>query len=445
MMSSSDAIIWNIEKDPQLRSTVMAVWLLDQAPTPQRMEANIDRMVAAIPRLRQRVAEDRPRPRWEAVSDLRLQDHFVRQQIDGEISLDAAVDFAETWVHEPFDRQQPLWRLGLLTSATDGKAAVVIKVHHAIADGMGMVLMLGAFTDLERNPGPALVPVSPDESDRPTFTLRQRLRHKATAAAQSFKSEPVGQSVGVLATMRSAIKLVTPHRTPHSSLMAERSAVLRMETRELPFADFKAGAEASGVTLNDFFISIMADALTSYHEALGHECDKLRVHMPVDIRNERTATLAGNQFVPARVSLDLRAAPGRTRRSHIAMQLERLRDEPALGHINTVSAAIQRLGKPISRWIIGGMMKGVDVLSSNVPGPNFPLYLAGSKIETFFAFGPPAGAALNATLFSYDGSVGIGLTCDTAAMPQLDVFLASLDDVIATEVPAIGSALATPA
>ena len=179
----------------------------------------------------------------------------------------------------------------------------------------------------------------------------------------------------------------------------------------------------------------MADALTDYHEEMGVACPRLRVHMPVDIRSGRTANLAGNQFVPARVSLDVRAAPGHTRRAHIAMQLDTLRQEPALGHINTVSAAIQRLGKPISRWIIGGMMKGVDVLASNVPGPDFPLFLAGSKIEEFYAFGPPAGASLNATLFSYDGVVSIALTIDAAAITDQTRFGCCLDQVIAEAFP----------
>ncbi len=117
------------------------------------------------------------------------------------------------------------------------------------------------------------------------------------------------------------------------------------------------------------------------------------------------------------------------------MQLETLCEEPALGHINTVSAAIQRLGKPISRWIIGGMMKGVDVLASNVPGPDFPLLLAGAQIEQFYAFGPPAGAALNATLFSYDGNVGIALTIDGAAITDQARFGYCLDQVIAEAFP----------
>jgi hypothetical protein len=77
------------------------------------------------------------------------------------------------------------------------------------------------------------------------------------------------------------------------------------------------------------------------------------------------------------------------------------------------------------------MMKGVDVLASNVPGPNFPLYVAGVRVERFHAFGPPAGAALNVTLFSYDGTVNLGITIDEAAITDRHRFLRCLDEAIA--------------
>ena len=436
MMSSSDAIIWNIEKDPQLQSTIMAVWLLDEEPTPERMAQNVDRMVAAIPRLRQRVQPGRPRPSWDPLDagELDLAHHYVAQSMAPGSDFSAVLDFAQTWVREPFDRTRPLWRLALLTGLAGGKAAIVIKVHHAIADGMGMVLMLGAFTDFERHPvampiGDSVVELPPG---RDVYSPAKRLATRIGRAARSFGRSPLAAFSSSARTLGSAIRLVTPHRAPHSRLMTERSQELVMTTRRIDLAAFRALAAESGCSLNDLFVSLIADAITIHHQRLGVDCPRLRVHMPVDIRTDRTATLAGNQFVPARVSLDLDARPpGPARRLDIMRQLETLRSEPALAHINTVSAAIQKLGKPISRWIIGGMMKGVDVLASNVPGPDFPLFIAGTKIEEFYAFGPPAGAALNATLFSYDGDIGIGLTIDDSAIVDRAAFLRSLDDTLA--------------
>jgi WS/DGAT/MGAT family acyltransferase len=431
MMGSSDALIWNIEADPQLQSTVMAVWQLDAIPTPERMSANIDRMVASIPRLRQHVVEGRPRPTWVDVGSVDLDRHYSVHDLGGSATFDDAVRIAEEWVAVPFDRSRPLWQLGLFAGLADGKAAVVIKVHHAIADGMGMVLMLAAFTDLE--PEPPVLP-TPDNVrelpvERPTWSRTKRAAAKIREAATALVRHPVQSVRETVRTLDSSIRLVTPNRTPRSPLMTARSGELTLDTRTLPLNEFKSAGRAVEASINDVFVAVITRAIRGYHHHHDHECRELRVHMPVNSRTARTAVLAGNDWVPARIVLQLETDHSPIR--HVRDQLESLRVEPALGHINAVSSAIQRLGRPISRWIIGGMMKGVDVLASNVPGPPFPLYLAGSQIERFVAFGPPAGASLNVTMFSYDGTINLGITSDAASVTDRDRFLSCLDEAIA--------------
>ncbi len=429
MMSSSDAIIWNIEADPNLRSTVMAVWELDQVPTPERMAANIDRMVAAIPRLRERVEDARPRPNW-VPSPVDLERHYVVDDLPDGSGFDDAIAYAERWACEPFDRDAPLWRLGLLRGLADGRAAAVIKVHHSIADGLGMVLMLGAFTDLERDP-PAVPPadnVVEFPTARPAWSHARRAGHKLAAGARAVGRAPVTATTDGIRTVRSMLKLVQPNRTPRSRLMTERSPDRGLDAREILLADVKAAGKARGRSINDVFVGIVTDAVRRYHWRAGARCEQLRVHIPVNSRTARTADVVGNEFVPARLVVDLHGEHGTI--DGVGAQLERLRAEPALHHVNTVSASIHRLGRRLSRWVIGGMMQGVDVLASNVPGPPFPLFLAGAKVERFVAFGPPAGAALNVTAFSYDGTVHLGVTIDTASVTDRELFLECLDQTL---------------
>lgn len=441
MMSSSDAIIWNIEADPRLRSTVMSVWQLDSVPTAERMSRNVERMVAAIPRLRQRVEEGRPRPRW-VETDVDLDEHYVETALPHGSTFDDALEFAERWVREPFDRNRPLWQLGLLTGLDGGRAAIVIKVHHAIADGLGMVLMLGAFTDLEANPPPQPAPSNVRElrAARPAWSPWRRAAAKTRRAASALRSAPKATTRDTAALLASSLRLVAPNRTPLSSMMTTRSGVLHLDTRAIPLDAIKQSGRIHGGTVNDVFVTITTDAIRRYHWRSGARCERLRVHMPVNSRTARTAALAGNEFVPARVVLrfdDRRPVFGQVR-----AQLDRLRAEPALHHINAVSATIQKLGRPVSRWIIGGMMCGVDVLASNVPGPPFPLFLAGAKVEQFVAFGPPAGAALNVTGFSYDGTFQLGITTDASSVTDRALFLDCLDESIHALVGSVPTAVA---
>src|SRR3954468_7163963 len=152
MMSSSDALIWHIEADPQLRSTIMSVWFLQQPPSPDRMRTTVERLVSLIPRLSQRVIDSRPRPRWVTAEGFDINDHYRYEDLGGVADRAEVFALAESWVRESFDRSRPLWQLGIFSGLADGRAALVLKVHHAIADGVGLMLMLAALADVEPNP-----------------------------------------------------------------------------------------------------------------------------------------------------------------------------------------------------------------------------------------------------------------------------------------------------
>ena len=421
-MGSSDALIWHIEQDPQLRSTVMSVWLLERPPSPERMRSTVERMVNQLPRLRQRVIDDRPRPRWAAADGFDVDHHYRYDDLGGSAERGDVLARAQQWVREPFDRSRPLWQLGVFSGLADGRGALVLKLHHAIADGVGLMLMLAAMADLEPNPRhrPALA----DVVTPPTPVTR------APKQLSTFLRHPIASTRSGLRSAVSIAKLVMPNRKPLSRLMARRSSDLCLDVASLPFTTLRNAGKQTDGSLNDAFIGLVLDTVNRYHKRHGSECGKIRIHMPINIRDAATADHAGNQFVPARIVMNVGADDAEARLRRVSKHLAAVRQEPALRWVNSVSAAIQRMGVPISRRIIGGMMKGVDVLASNVAGPPCPIYLAGEHVEEFYAFGPPAGAALNITLFSYDNTVHLGVTTVAAAVESRRQFMSCLDDAI---------------
>jgi diacylglycerol O-acyltransferase / wax synthase len=430
-MSSSDALIWHIERDPLLRSTIMSVWFLDKPPTPARMQATTERMVSELPRLRQRVVEGRPHPRWVTVDDLDIAAHYEYHVLDGEASRDDVMARAQEWVNQPFDRNRPLWQLGIFSGLAGGKGALVLKVHHAIADGVGFVLMLAALADLEPNPLHRPKPPADVVSLPAARRARRSPAKMLSLAVSSLLRRPIHSVKTALRSIASIAKLVMPASKPLSSLMSGRNNELRLDTKTVPTDTLRFAAKQAGGSLNDAFVSLVLDAIDRYHGLNAKVCGKVRIHMPINIRHTTAGDRSGNQFVPARIVMAAGGDHTEGRLRRVSSHLAAVRQEPALPWVNNVSAAIQRLGVPISRRIIGGMMKGVDVLASNVPGPPCPLYLAGVHVDEFYAFGPPAGAALNVTLFSYHGTVSLGVTTDAAAIPSRDLFMHCLDEAIA--------------
>jgi WS/DGAT/MGAT family acyltransferase len=431
MMSSSDALIWNIERDPLLRSTVSSVWILDAPPTHARMRQTVERMVAELPRLRQRVEPGRPRPRWVAAERFDIADHYCYFDLGGAADRGDVLAIAEEWVGQEFDRDRPLWQLGIFAGLTGGRGALVLKVHHSIADGIQLMNMLTALADLEPNPAPRPVPGD-------VVAFERRARGVSLRAVQAIGRRGVRRAAAIARTpvqsARSAVsiaKLVLPTMTPLSSLMATRSNELRLDVRTIGLARLRAAGREVGGSLNDAFVALVLDAVHRYHVAHGAACDEIRVHMPINVRQLTNERRGGNQFVPARTVMRLGGSSVQQRLRRVSVHLAELRSEPALPHLNTISAAIQRLGVAISRRIIGGMLKGVDVLASNVPGPPCPVYLAGVQVDEFYAFGPPCGAALNVTLFTYDGVVHLGVTTDASGVSAREHFLVCLDEAIA--------------
>jgi hypothetical protein len=104
------------------------------------------------------------------------------------------------------------------------------------------------------------------------------------------------------------------------------------------------------------------------------------------------------------------------------------RAEPALASTDAIAGILNRLPTMAVTQLFGSMLKGVDFITSNVPGTPVALYVAGARIEANFPFGPRSGAAANVVLLSYIDELHIGVNTDPAAIPDPDVFLACLEE-----------------
>ena len=199
----------------------------------------------------------------------------------------------------------------------------------------------------------------------------------------------------------------------------------------MPLSDAKAAAKAAGGRLNDFFLAGVLGGLRCYHEQLGAEPDSLRLGMPISLRDPAATEVGGNRFVPLRFVVPLQIEDPAARMQALRELVAEQRAEPALDLVDALAAVARRLPTSAQIALLGGMMRSVDVIASNVPGASIPLYLAGAGMKAQYAFGPRGGAAVNLTLLSYLDQLYIGVNADPAAVREPEAFMACLGDSFA--------------
>ncbi len=449
-MSDADALMWHVEQDPLLRSTITCLWLLDRAPDRTRLDEKIERATRLIPRLRQRVVSNPlsiAPPRWEIDPHFDISFHCRFLKATSDRSWRAVLDMAQVIAMQAFDRARPLWEFYVIDDLAAGGAAMIMKLHHAISDGVGLVQMTTSLVERYRERDPTRTPKPmPPAPEAHVMTQRERVwdalaHERARRAGQARRvlgavgsglrsavRDPLGSVRRLSDGMASTARLLAPATAPLSSIMRGRSLSLHFDTLTLSLSALKAAARAIGGTLNDAFVAAVAGGLRRYHERHGAPIGSLRMTMPINVRDSQDAGRVGNQFVPARFVVPVGIVSPLERMKAVQELVRRQRAEPALGLIEDVSGFLRRLPAPMYTALFGSMLKGVDFVTSNVPGPPFEVFVSGARIESVFGFGPLSGAAANLTLFSYLDQLGLAVNTDRAAVPDPQVFVESLQE-----------------
>jgi WS/DGAT/MGAT family acyltransferase len=384
-------------------------------------------------------------PRWETDPNFDLRYHLRYIGAPGMGKMADALAVAATEAMSSFDLARPLWEMVVIDGMADDKAAVVVKLHHTITDGIGGVKLGMQLFDLEEAPSADLGP-RPDaptvhvmsqfervvdawnHEQRQGFELASRLVPAAagTLAQLAFQPGPTLLRAGDVAA--SLARLLAPASKPLSPVMTGRSLSVDLDVLSVPLADAKAAAKAAGGKLNDFFMAAVLGGLRRYHDRHDTAPEFLRMGMPISLRAPGGADAGGNQFVPTRFLVPLQVDDPAERMRVLHQLVADQRAEPALAMVDAVSLVTRRLPKVAQVGVLGGLLRSVDLVTSNVPGVPIPLYLAGAKMEAQYPFGPRSGAAVNVTLLSYLDGLFVGVNTDPAAVPDPADFMACLRD-----------------
>ena len=458
-MRESDAFSWYMESDPALRATIVAVAWFDQSPDWDTLVERLDRATRIVPIFRRRPVEPPGRlatPRWELDPDFDLSWHLRRVASPPPHTPVTVLEMARLAAMTRFDTAHPLWEFTLVEGLTDGGAAMVMKLHHSLTDGIGGMQLLLALFDTDRlSPTQGTLPEVPSEPAHGTPELvmasllhggrkvMEIARHRASIALPSAwrtGRHPVRSSLSALETVRSVGRTIAPVSRTLSPLMKGRGLKRRLGMLEVELDDLKKASATAGGSVNDGFMAGVTGGFRRYHERHGQAVEELRVTLPISIRTAEDPA-GGNRITLERFTVPVGLADPMARVRAMGERCRTARGERSISHSNTIAGALNLLPP----GVIGSMLKHVDFLASNVPGLDFPVYLAGARMTRYVPFGPTLGAAANITLLSYDHKCGIGVTVDAAAVPDVEVFMDCLargfEEVLALAGP--GACVAT--
>lgn len=404
----------------------------------------MDAKMHLIPRYRQVVRFDPfnlAHPTWEYDQHFDLRKHIFKLQIDAPGGEQELVELASKIFTPVMERDKPLWDIYWVYGLEGGNTAMIARIHHCMVDGMSGIDLIKIILDISPNSG---IPPKPE-------TARPRTE-RLDPTRQFFDSLLGGMEEGMNRWMEFQNGLLNltqafvekPTRDVMTQViggempqMARPATVLPFNQRacsgerrlvwsEFSFAEVRQIRAALGGTVNDAALTILSGAVSKYVAAHGQltENRSVRFMVPVSLRQADQHGALGNlvSILPVEIPLDLYDPAERFR--YINQKTAQLKGGRVAEGVNLFSALMGVLPAPVQA-LAGALasmpMPAVNMVSTNVPGPQVPLYTLGKKMLGYYPY-VPVGYAVGCgcAILTYDQKITFGLTSDVQAMPDVE-------------------------
>ncbi len=410
----------------------------------ERIRRYVASKLQLIPRYRQRLAHVpfERHPVWVDDEHFNLDYHVRHTSLPRPGTAEQLNRLMARLVSQQLDRSKPLWEVAIVEGLEDDRFALISKVHHCMIDGIsGVDLMavllglapsgeIGEVPDHEPRPAPGGAELVVRETARRTgrvvAALRsaRRLREDATAIALEG-----ARRVRAMSHSLGSGWLIPASKTPLNGAIGPNR---RFATLDTPLSAVKEIKDAFGGTVNDAVLATVAGGIRRFlTDARGFGVDGLdfRVMAPVSVRARTERGTMGNQVAMWLLPLPVGTADPEERFRLVHAATEKLkRTDQALGAATLVrlsAGAPATLVSLASRLAQGARPFNLTV--TNVPGPQFPLYLMESRLVSQYPLVPLwHGHGVGVALFSYDGTVMWGFNADYDVMEDLDAFVAAV-------------------
>jgi diacylglycerol O-acyltransferase / wax synthase len=433
-MEPVDYLLYRADLDPRRRSSMMSIELLDVVPLWEHIRYDFERASRLVRRLRQKVvAPSLPvaGAEWVVDPDFHLDYHLRRVRLPEPGDLRQLLDLSQQLLAGPLDPSRPLWEATLVEGLdVDGaKAALVMKLSHAITDGVGGIELDLNVKGFERHPERGQLPPLPIPKDvTPGDLNRAGLRRlpwwaaatsvkvglKAAVLTGSAMRDPVGIASRATRFAASAQRVVGSPPVEPSPLLRRRSLKRRLDTIDVPLAGLRAAGRSVRCSVNDAYVAAVCGTLRLYHERLGVPIDTMNLALPVSLRVDDDPA-GGNRWAGARIAAPVGVVDPGKRMEAIREQVALGRREPAIEVLRAVAPLVSRL--PVGMIeTLGSSALANDVQVSNVPGHTQRRFVGGAEVVRLVPIGPLPGPAMMIVMLSQNGTCYVGVNYDTVSV-----------------------------
>ena len=432
-MSRVDTAWLRMERATNLMM-ITGVMMFETPMDIQTLRRVVEQRFLAYPRFRQKAVETPAGAWWETDRDFDIDWHIRLTALPGRAGKKELERLTSQLASTPLDQTKPLWQFHLVEKFGGG-SALITRIHHCYADGIALVQVLLSLTDTSPEPKPSArlekawlkkehAPVAKrvGRIDRYMKLGSQMLergmdlyRDPTMAALMANEGVEIAREVG------NALSLSDDPPTVLKGRLGVSKRVAWAEPLNL--SEVKSVSRALRCTVNDILLASASGALRSYMIERGEQIDgvTIRATVPVNLRPLEHAKQLGNHFGLVFLDLPVGEHNPMRRLERIAACMRVLRKSRqavatfgALAAVGMAPAAVQGMALEM-------FSRKASAVATNVPGPQMPLYLGGSKIRDLMFWVPQTGSiGIGISIISYNGEVHFGLMADAKLMPDPD-------------------------
>ncbi len=435
-MTAADASFLYFER-PTAPLHIGSTLVIDGDVSREEVLTHIASRLHRIPRYRQVAAFDAfnlGHPRWEDDDRFDLHRHIEEVTMPEGSSMEEIFAVIAEIFAPILPRDRPLWKMIILHGLPGGRTGIITLIHHCMVDGVSGMELLTVITDFEAD-APAETPQPFNPEPRPDATRRSidayietvesNFAQQADQLRLFFDSKrQQSEQRAVFGAMTAAMPQMTrpaPATPFNRPVGGKRSyAVIPMS-----FAEIRGVRSAIGGTINDVVLTALSGGIGAYLRSHGHPTEgvELRGMVPVNVRSETDKSALGNQVSMFIAPLPIGILDAHERHLAVVNGMNRLKEANQAGGF-AVLARSQDQVPPLLQAMMGPLVPNapslLNMVCTNVPGPQIPLYFVGRKAEALWPLVPASmGMGLNVALTSYNGMLFWGIVADPDLVPDV--------------------------